>query len=561
MMRIILLWVMLCITHFVSGQKYFIKYLGWADWNQFSYMRKLPNGNLCLGGSLQYISDPPWWAAIVEMSPDGQLVDYQELHTLVHYDYGTWAFDCLADTCYIGGYISSLEDPNDGSGFVFKLKVGEEPVYQYTDLYPGGDWMVSCLLASSDGSVLMGGLIQQPNIPWPSAYLSKLSATGEIIWEHYFYGENGTNVVQAISKLNDSTYFASLIRDRYQGSYFGEILKFNDDGLILDMISFPDDEDFTPINIFMVEGSAIFNYIKESGDEVGVRRIELDGTTIWDVPQVFVDGGQKISVDEENGYIYSTGFSNRPNVNSGRDFSLAKLDISGNLLWRRYYGDEFNNAFVENFIENGEIWTSCRSDTVGGSLIPFGHFNCMGLLTEPLSDFEFNNSDYEVSFHNTSLFVYPDSIDGGHFLWDFGDGNTSTAHSPTHSFAGAGSYLVSLTGIVCSDTSIISKCVKLDSELACDTISSNETLIVDKNYLSLYPNPSDGNAYIRVKDELQHQFEIEVFNSQGQYLFKKSYTGVGFIPSFFFELDNGLYILIIKEKNKVIKTEKLIINK
>jgi len=47
---------------------------------------------------------------------------------------------------------------------------------------------------------------------------------------------------------------------------------------------------------------------------------------------------------------------------------------------------------------------------------------------------------YEVQFYNTSRY-------GVRYLWDFGDGLTSTLQSPTHTFTEAGTYQVSLTAI------------------------------------------------------------------------------------------------------------------
>ncbi|MBL0248693.1 MAG: hypothetical protein IPQ28_14205 [Sphingobacteriales bacterium] len=45
------------------------------------------------------------------------------------------------------------------------------------------------------------------------------------------------------------------------------------------------------------------------------------------------------------------------------------------------------------------------------------------MLTEPKAEFvHVLASGYTYTFTNKSQYVYPDSIDGGHFIWDFGDG-------------------------------------------------------------------------------------------------------------------------------------------
>lgn len=52
-------------------------------------------------------------------------------------------------------------------------------------------------------------------------------------------------------------------------------------------------------------------------------------------------------------------------------------------------------------------------------------------------------SSGSVSFNNTTTGTVP----GTTYFWNFGDGNSSTATSPTHSYANPGFYLISLTAI------------------------------------------------------------------------------------------------------------------
>jgi PKD repeat protein len=60
----------------------------------------------------------------------------------------------------------------------------------------------------------------------------------------------------------------------------------------------------------------------------------------------------------------------------------------------------------------------------------------------PAADFDFSTSGLQVDFTDTST-----DADGyiASWSWDFGDGDFSTAQSPGHSFATAGSYTVTLT--------------------------------------------------------------------------------------------------------------------
>jgi PKD repeat protein len=59
------------------------------------------------------------------------------------------------------------------------------------------------------------------------------------------------------------------------------------------------------------------------------------------------------------------------------------------------------------------------------------------VLPKPVPSFTFTSYSLEVTFTNTSLY-------GDTFLWDFGDGITSTEENPTHVFATEGPYTVTL---------------------------------------------------------------------------------------------------------------------
>jgi PKD repeat protein len=60
------------------------------------------------------------------------------------------------------------------------------------------------------------------------------------------------------------------------------------------------------------------------------------------------------------------------------------------------------------------------------------------VLPKPEASFTFVSYSLEATFSNTSLY-------GESFLWDFGDGITSTEVNPVHVFATEGPYTVTLT--------------------------------------------------------------------------------------------------------------------
>lgn len=68
------------------------------------------------------------------------------------------------------------------------------------------------------------------------------------------------------------------------------------------------------------------------------------------------------------------------------------------------------------------------------------------------------------------------------FLWDLGDGTTSTVASPTHVYADAGTYTVSLTAITCDTADAVTQTI----EILEDETSAVEDMSA---HIQIYPNP------------------------------------------------------------------------
>jgi PKD repeat protein len=63
------------------------------------------------------------------------------------------------------------------------------------------------------------------------------------------------------------------------------------------------------------------------------------------------------------------------------------------------------------------------------------------VLSQYLPSFTWSSAGHTVTFTDTG--TYPATPDGR--LWDFGDGNTSTAENPTHTYASGSEFMVTLT--------------------------------------------------------------------------------------------------------------------
>lgn len=91
----------------------------------------------------------------------------------------------------------------------------------------------------------------------------------------------------------------------------------------------------------------------------------------------------------------------------------------------------------------------------------------LGVGPVPNANFDFTSSKSVVSFTNTST-------NGESFLWDFGDGNTSTEENPEYTFSRLGDYTVTLTTTNSLGTNSSEQVVSI-SDIDISIALSNET--------------------------------------------------------------------------------------
>jgi PKD repeat protein len=142
---------------------------------------------------------------------------------------------------------------------------------------------------------------------------------------------------------------------------------------------------------------------------------------------------------------------------------------------------------------------STISLTVNGSVTETKE-NYINVATAPMADATFSGNDFTVNFMNTSLNALT-------YSWDFDDGNSSTLENPVHTYAVAGTYLVSLTAI------------NMDCE---DEIFFNVSVPVvglDENNFSesirVFPNPNNGKFFIETT-HIKDIKEIKLIDLSGQ---------------------------------------------
>jgi hypothetical protein len=95
-------------------------------------------------------------------------------------------------------------------------------------------------------------------------------------------------------------------------------------------------------------------------------------------------------------------------------------------------------------------------------------------------------------------------------FWDFGDGSTSTASAPSHTYATGGTYTV---------------CLQVENDCgARDTTCVTLTGLVNRSdpgpfrSISLYPNPNSGRFTLETELDAPGHLRLRVFDLQGKEL-------------------------------------------
>lgn len=143
----------------------------------------------------------------------------------------------------------------------------------------------------------------------------------------------------------------------------------------------------------------------------------------------------------------------------------------------------------------------------------------------PIAKFSINQTCSSALFSNMSL-------NASSYLWDFGDGDTSTVFEPFHIYAQTGTYDITLKAMNCE---------------AIDSVIHNITVTVGvnqstKNMAKLFPNPIKNFLTIEF-DRIKYVENIKLFSMEGKLI--KTYSArktKSFILDFE-DISSGIYFL------------------
>jgi len=156
----------------------------------------------------------------------------------------------------------------------------------------------------------------------------------------------------------------------------------------------------------------------------------------------------------------------------------------------------------------------------------------------PTAAFSYTANNEDVTFNNTST-------QGTSYSWDFGDGNTSTAMSPNHTYDSSGVYTVTLT--------TINDCATTTTTMTVDVIFTNVLDVAQSWKVNVFPNPNSGQFTVKL-DGINDDVNISILNTAGQLMRSWNYDDVktGWTTTInASELAKGLYLLKIETKDGI----------
>ncbi|MFN5704713.1 MAG: PKD domain-containing protein, partial [bacterium] len=197
--------------------------------------------------------------------------------------------------------------------------------------------------------------------------------------------------------------------------------------------------------------------------------------------------------------------------------------------------------------------------TTTADLSADGAYNVTGWASLP-NDFNTSNDTFKVAVFNQSApdAVFTSEVIGGDltvnnasdeglaattYAWNFGDGFTSADKNPTHTYAAAGTYTVSLIAVNnCGSDS-------MKTTVTVTAVGINNT--VNAKNVMVYPNPNNGKFNVDFQLDLRDNVTVKIVNLNGQTVYSNNIgnTSAENLSIDLSELAAGVYTLKVEGVN------------
>ncbi|SHG69809.1 T9SS type A sorting domain-containing protein [Chryseobacterium vrystaatense] len=281
-------------------------------------------------------------------------------------------------------------------------------------------------------------------------------------------------------------------------------------------------------------GDISINY---GGGDFWIVKLDASGTIQWNQSLMgnLADTATSIQQTSDGGYIVA-GMSNSTNSETPlmfgtSNYCVAKLDSNGNTLWQRYFGGSG---------EDHPYSTQQTSD--GGYIVAGGTGSADGNITGNHGSFDY----WILKLDTSGIIQWQKSLGGSSFDYAYSIQQTDD-----------GGYI--LAGMVfSSDGNITGYRGESDAwivKLSATQLNTAESSLINKPVI--YPNPAKDFVHL---DHLSGETVVNITDMSGRNLFNKKYSEekININTS---QFTNGVYMIQVQHKGKILLSEKLKINK
>jgi hypothetical protein len=290
--------------------------------------------------------------------------------------------------------------------------------------------------------------------------------------------------------------------------------------------------------------------------DVFLAKYDPSGNLLWvrTAGSQYDDAGWSITIDN-SGLIYISGefnaavyFGSTQVVTHGNsDAFVACYDQSGTPMWAKGAG----GPLFERARGIGSFGNTLFITGQFGSTVTFGTTN---LTAADSSDVFF------ASLTNTGTFLNASSVMG------------PADATETLGFESGQSICADPAGVVYASGALLNGGTfgsitsggygKTDAFLArIDQMVNVNNLTANNKNISVYPNPGNGKFTLNIDEATYDKLDLKVFNCLGQTVDAKINKGTYKTTLDLSDLENGVYFIEIKDEDKTVNTKKVVIHK
>lgn len=453
-----------------------------------------------------------------------------------------------------GGYIiagssNSNEEGTGNHGFFdqWVIKTNASGTVEWQKSYGGtADDKANSVRQTNDGGYIVAGSTRSVNGDVSSNHgqedfwVVKLNSTGNIEWQKTL-GGSGNDAAKCIRQTPDGGYIVAGKSDSNDGDITGNngyqdgwIVKLDQTGGIIwqKSIGGPNLEEFSSLELTADGGYVMAGNVSTStnGLNYWIVKVDSSGNTQWskNYGGSASDTANSLKQTPDGGYIIAgSSNSNDGDVtasNGNYDYWVIKLDSLGNLQWQKSFGDYMYDFALG--IDN----------TDDGGLIVLGY----SATTDTTN---FSSNDYWLIKLNTN----------GNTEWQRRYGGAYDDYASAIQQTTDGGYV--MAGVSNSFSTSQSNYDYRVIKLGADKLGINENTVPLQ--LSLSPNPAKNTVYI---SHLPGETIVNIMDMSGRKVFTQKYNDqkatIDVAP-----FSNGVYLVQVQHKGKIILSEKLIISK